>query len=204
MSLNEDSFLVITGTGQPIRDRDWIIRNLIKEDHVFVTDVTGTYAVISLAGPKSRELLNRISSDNFSNEDFPYYTHRIVEIGSTTLRAARLSYIGELGWELYIPSESALAVFDEIQKAGASLGLKPAGTEALSSLRIEKGFRAWGHEISSDDTPIHAGLESTVKFNKKQSFIGKEALMKIKDKELDKRLMMFTLKDSMPGEPLLL
>jgi len=206
MSLNEDSFLLITGTGQPIRDRDWIIKNLIKEDHVFVTDVTGSYAVISLAGPKSRELLNRVSSENFSNEGFPYYTHRIVEIGSITLRAARLSYIGELGWELYIPSESALPVFDEINKAGMPLGLKHAGTEALTSLRIEKGYRAWGHEISSDDSPLHAGLESTVKFNKKDSFIGKEALLEQKKKGLERQLVILTTNYSefcpQGGEPI--
>ena len=97
-------------------------------------------------------------SNIISNKGFPYYSHRRVEIGPARILAARLSYIGELGWELYIPSESALPVFDEIWEAGKSLGLKLAGTEALSSLRIEKGYCSWGHEITSFDTPFHAGL----------------------------------------------
>ena len=206
MRLNDDSFLLITGTEQPIRDRDWIFRNIKKEDNFFVTDVTGSYAVISLAGPKSRELISKVSPEDFSNVGFPYYTHRYIEIGNIVLRAARSSFIGELGWELYIPSESAIPVFDEINKAGKDIGLKFAGSEALSSLRIEKGSRAWGHELTSTETPLHAGLEKTVKFKKKESFLGKEALLKFKKQGLDRQLVILTLKDSevspQGGEPI--
>jgi len=206
MRLNDDSFLLITGTEQPIRDRDWILRNIKKEDNFFVTDVTGSFAVISLAGPKSRELLSKVSSEDFSNAGFPYYTHRNVEIGRIVLRAARLSFIGELGWELYIPCESAIPVFDEINEAGKDFGLKLAGSEALSSLRIEKGYRAWGHEITSAETPLHAGLEKTVKFKKNGSFLGKEALLKQRKQGLDRFLVILTTNDSkvrpQGGEPI--
>ncbi|HIN48997.1 MAG TPA: FAD-dependent oxidoreductase [Deltaproteobacteria bacterium] len=206
MRLDTESFLLVTGTGQPVRDKDWIRRNLYPDEYVTVTDMTGAYAVISIAGPNSRGLLTRISSDDFSNSGFPFYTHRTVEVGSAMVRAARLSYIGELGWELYIPSESALPVFDAIRKAGDDLGLKLAGIEALSSLRIEKGYCAWGHEIGPDDTPLQAGLEFAVKFNKPDSFLGKEALLKQKTEGVSRRLVMLTVTDSEAhphgGEPI--
>jgi 4-methylaminobutanoate oxidase (formaldehyde-forming) len=122
------------------------------------------------------------------------------------VRAARLSYVGELGWELYIPSESALPVFDALIEVGDDLGLKLAGIEALSSLRIEKGYCAWGHEIGPDDTPLHAGLDFAVKFNKPDLFIGKEALLQQKKEGVFRRLVMLTIKDSEAfahgGEPI--
>ena len=172
MRLDSESFLLITGTGQPVRDQDWIRRNLHADEHVTVADITSAYAVISIAGPNSRELLNRVSPDDFSNAGFPHYTHRRVEVGPALVRAARLSYVGELGWELTIPSESAVPVFDDLCEAGGGLGLKLVGTEALSSLRIEKGYRACDHEIGPDDTPLQAGLEFAVCFNKSASFLG--------------------------------
>ena len=195
MQLEAESFLLITGTGQPVRDRDWIRRNLLPDEHVTVADVTSAHAVISLAGPNSRELLNRVSPDDFSSTGFPHYTHRTVEVGPALVRAARLSYVGELGWELYIPSESAVPVFDTLCEAGRDLGLKLAGTEALGSLRTEKGYRAWGHEIGPDDTPLQAGLEFAVCFGKPGSFIGKEALLQQKAQGVSRRLVLFTLAD---------
>ena len=206
MRLDADSFLLVTGTGQPVRDKDWIRRNLNPDEFVTVTDVTGAYAVISIAGPNSRKLLSRVSLDDFSNYGFPYYTHRTIEVGPAMVRAARLSYVGELGWELYIPSESALPVFDALSTVGDDLGLKLAGVEALSSLRIEKGYCAWGHEIGPDDTPLQAGLEFAVKFNKPESFIGKEALLKQKKEGDTRHLVMLTVADSEAfphgGEPI--
>ena len=206
MRLDEESFLLVTGTGQPVRDRDWILRNLNSDEFVTVTDMTGAFAVISIAGPNSRELLRRVSPDDFSNSGFPFYTHRTVEVGPAMVRAARLSYVGELGWELYIPSESALPVFDALIEVGDDLGLKLAGIEALSSLRIEKGYCAWGHEIGPDDTPLHAGLDFAVKFNKPDLFIGKEALLQQKKEGVSRRLVMLTIKDSEAfahgGEPI--
>ena len=206
MRLDAESFLLVTGTGQPVRDRDWIRKNISPDEHVTVADMTGAYGVLSIAGPNSRELLNRVSSDDFSNSGFPYYTHRIVEIGPAMVRAARLSYIGEMGWELYIPSESAISVFDVLHEVGDELGLKLAGVEALTSLRIEKGYCAWGHEIGPDDTPLHAGLEFAVKFNKLDSFIGKEALLQQKSEGISRRLALLTVSDTSAhphgGEPI--
>jgi len=206
MRLDADSFLLVTGTGQPVRDKDWIRRNLNHDEFVTVTDVTGAYAVISIAGPNSRKLLSRVSLDDLSNYGFPFYTHRTIEVGPAMVRAARLSYVGELGWELYIPSESALPVFDALSTVGDDLGLKLAGVEALSSLRIEKGYCAWGHEIGPDDTPLQAGLEFAVKFNKLESFIGKEALLKQKTEGDTRHLVMLTVADSEAfphgGEPI--
>jgi len=206
MCLDEDRFLLITGTGQPVRDHNWITRNIKPEEFVSVTDITGEYAVISVAGPNSRKLLNLASPDDFSNEGFSYFTHRNVEIGPGIVRAARLSYTGELGWELYVPSESAIPVFDTLNEYGSDLGLKLAGMEALRSLRIEKGFRAWGHEIGPYDTPFEAGMGFSVKLNKKVSFLGKEALVKQKKKGIKRSLVMLTAKDSEAhahgGEPI--
>ena len=206
MRLDSESFLLITGTGQPVRDQDWIRRNLHADEHVTVADITSAYAVISIAGPNSRELLNRVSPDDFSNAGFPHYTHRRVEVGPALVRAARLSYVGELGWELTIPSESAVPVFDDLCEAGGGLGLKLAGTEALSSLRIEKGYRAWDHEIGPDDTPLQAGLEFAVCFNKSASFLGKKTLLRQQTEGVSRRLVQFTLADSNAhphsGEPI--
>jgi len=206
MRLDENSFLLITGTGQPVRDRDWIRKNINPDEYVTVTDMTGALAVISIAGPNSRELLSRVSSDDFSNTGFPYYSHRTVEVGPAMVRAARLSYVGELGWELYIPCESALPVFDALRKAGDDLGLKLAGIEALGSLRIEKGYCAWGHEIGPDDTPLQAGLDFAVKFNKPDWFIGRECLLQQKKQGVSRRLVMLTISDSEAyphgGEPI--
>ena len=206
MRIDHGSYLLVTGTGQPVRDRDWICKNISQEENVTVTDMTGAFAVISIAGPNSRQLLNRVSPDDFSNSGFPYYTHRIVEIGPAIVRAARLSYVGELGWELYIPSESALPVFDALSEAGDDLGLKLAGIEALSSLRIERGYRAWGHEIGPGETPLEAGLEFAVDFEKPVTFLGKEALLQQKTKGISRRLVMLTVKDSKAfpqgGEPI--
>jgi len=206
MRLDDGSFLLVTGTGQPVRDRDWIRKNICLEEYVTVTDMTGSFAVISIAGPNSRQLLNRVSSDDFSNSGFPYYTHRTVEVGPAIVRAARLSYVGELGWELYIPSESALPVFDALCEEGKDLGLKLAGTEALSSLRIEKGYCAWGHEIGPDDTPLQAGLEFAVNLKKQAMFVGREALLQQKTEGVSRRLVMLTVRDpeAFPhgGEPI--
>ncbi len=147
-----------------------------------------------------------MSPDDFSNAGFPHYTHRRVEVGPTLVRAARLSYVGELGWELTIPSESAVPVFDDLCEAGGGLGLKLAGTEALSSLRIEKGYRAWDHEIGPDDTPLQAGLEFAVCFNKSASFLGKKTLLRQQTEGVSRRLVQFTLADSNAhphsGEPI--
>ena len=156
--LSETAFMVVTGTGQATKDADWIRRHMNGEA-VAVTDVTSAYAVLGVAGPRSEELLQAVSSDALSVADFPRYRHREIEAGYALVRAARLSYTGEAGFELYIPTEFAAGVYDALFEAGAAMGLTDIGTLALTSLRVERGFRAWGHELSAADTPFEAGLD---------------------------------------------
>jgi 4-methylaminobutanoate oxidase (formaldehyde-forming) len=145
-------------------------------------------------GPNSRALLGRVSPDDFSNAGFPFATSREVDIGYARLRATRLSYVGELGWELYVPVEMACGVYDALFEAGGDLGLHDAGYFAMESLRAEKGYRAWGHDLSPDDTPLEAGLGFAVAFGK-GDFIGREALVKQRAAGLKRCLAVFTLDD---------
>jgi 4-methylaminobutanoate oxidase (formaldehyde-forming) len=193
--LAEDSFLLVTGTQQAVRDRDWIGRHLSAGDRVAVTDVTSAYAVLGVAGPRARALLARVSPADFSNAGFPYYTSREIEIGYALARAARVSYTGELGFELYVACEFAAHVYDALQEAGADLGLRDIGIDALTSLRIEKGYRAWGHELTPEDTPLEAGLGFAVKLKTQIPFVGRDALLRQRDEGVKRRLVLFTLED---------
>jgi 4-methylaminobutanoate oxidase (formaldehyde-forming) len=192
--LDETRFLIVTGAGQATRDADWIHRHLDPDARAVLTDVTGAWAVLSLMGPNSRALLGRVSPDDFSNAGFPFATSREVDIGYACLRATRLSYVGELGWELYVPVEMACGVYDALFEAGGDLGLHDAGYFAMESLRAEKGYRAWGHDLSPDDTPLEAGLGFAVAFGK-GDFIGREALVKQRAAGLKRCLAVFTLDD---------
>ena len=191
--LDAESYLIVTGAGQATRDADWIRRHIAADAHALLTDVTGAWAVLSLMGPRSRELLGRVSTADFSNDVFPFASSRTVDIGYATVRATRLSYVGELGWELYVPVEMATGVYDNLFAAGADLGLRDAGYFALESLRAEKSYRAWGHDLTPDDTPLEAGLGFTVAFGKEADFIGREALLRQKTAGLNRRLVVFTL-----------
>ncbi len=193
--LGDEAYFLVTGTQQATRDADWIRRHIDSKDRVHLTDVTSAYAVLGVAGPKSRELLGRISDADLSNAAFPFYRWREIEIGAAVVRAARLSYSGELGWELYIPTEFAAAVYDLVCEAGADLGLRDAGAHAMTSLRLEKGYRAWGHDMTPDDTPDEAGLGFAVKPAKNADFIGRDALLRRREEGLSRRLFSFTLDD---------
>lgn len=194
--LSEDSFLLVTGTAQVVRDKDWIERHAAAGDRVAVADVTSAYAVLGVAGPRVRELLARVSPADFSNAAFPYYTWQEIEIGYGVARAARVSYTGELGFELYVGCEFAAHVYDALAEAGAELGLIDIGIDALTSLRIEKGYRAWGAELSPEDTPFEAGLGFAVKLGKQVPFVGREALLKQRKEGVKRRLVLFTLEDA--------
>ncbi len=206
MRLGEDSFMLITGTAQPVRDRNWIQRHIEPDEFVTVTDVTGNYAVLSVMGPKSRALMRCVSPHDFSNAAFPYFTHQEIELGYGVARAARVSYIGELGWELIVPTECAVPVYDLLWEAGAELGLKHAGSDALSSLRIEKSFRAWGQDLGPDYTPLEAGLGFAVMWEKSVPFIGREALLRLRETRISRRFIGLTLQDPevlpLGGEPI--
>lgn len=172
----EDAFLLVTGAAQGVRDALWIRRHVGPDDFVTVADVTSAYAVLGVMGPKSREILMRAGAGGLDNDSHPYLWWRNVEVGHAVVRAARVTYVGELGWELYVPAEFARGVYDVLHEAGACLGLLDAGYHALGSLRIEKGYRAWGAELSPDETPFEAGLGFAVKLDK-GDFSGREELL---------------------------
>ena len=195
--LAEDRFLVITGANEGLRDHDHIVRHVGDSDRVAITDVTEAYAGLGLSGPNSRELLSRITENDLSDQAFPFLTAQEMRIGPGSAWALRVSYAGELGWELFIETESAAAVYDAIVEAGGDLGLTCAGAYASNSLRLEKGFRAWGHDITPMETPLEAGLGFAVRFGKKTPFIGRDALLRQRDEGVRRRLVIFTLDE--PG-----
>jgi len=203
--LSEDVFLIVTAGAGQTRDLAWLRKNIPYESDLSVTDVTSGYAVLSLMGPESRNLLGRLTENDLSNEAFPFGTGKEIEIGFGKALALRVTYVGELGWEIYIPTEFAQDIFDKIIEVGSDFDLQLAGMHALNSLRLEKAFRHWGHDISDEDTPLEAGLGFAVNFDKPGGFIGKEALLiqkeglsKTKNNFLQKRLLQFVLEDPEP------
>jgi len=162
---------------------------------VFATDVTGAYSVLSVMGPRSRELLQTLTPAQLSSEAFPFGTSQEIEMGYALVRATRISYVGELGWEIYVPSEFTLGVFDRLADAGQKFQLQPAGLHALNSLRIEKAYRHWGHDIGPDDNPFHAGLGFAVDLDKPGGFRGRDALLRAVETPLRRRLVQFLLQD---------
>ena len=197
--LAQDVYLVVTIAAAATHDADWI-RRRIGEARVTMTDVTSAFTVLGVMGPRSRELLSRLTDADLSSASFPFGTAREIEVGYATVRATRITYVGELGWELYAPAELALGVYEDVLAAGEDLGLRHAGYHAMDSLRMEKGYRSWGHDIGIDDTPLEAGLSFAVAF-KKDGFVGREALLRQRGGPLARRLVMFALEDP---EPLLL
>lgn len=191
-------FMVVTSAACGVRDFDWLTRQIPDDARAVATDVTSAYAVLGIMGPQSRALLARLSGEDLSNAAFPFATSREVEIGYAKLRASRISYVGELGWELYIPTEFARNVFDAIAKAGDGFGLKLAGMHAMDSCRMEKAYRSWGHDIGDEDTPLEAGLMVAVKMSKTADFIGRDALRRQSEARLPKRLLQFALDDPEP------
>jgi glycine cleavage system aminomethyltransferase T len=160
--------------------------------------VTSGFAVIGIMGPRSRGLLARLSHADLSNEAFPFGASREIELCYALVRAQRTSYAGELGYELYVPAEFAAPVLDVVLEEGARLGLQLAGFHALDSLRLEKGFRHFGHDVGSEDTPLEAGLAFAVAFDKSAPFIGRDALLEQRGKVPKKRLVQFRLRDPGP------
>jgi 4-methylaminobutanoate oxidase (formaldehyde-forming) len=178
-----DEYMIVTGSAQAVRDRDVVerwLRDLPERPHCEVVDITPMTAMLAVMGPRSRELLQRISTADLSNEAFPFATSRIIDVGYATVRATRLTYVGELGWELYTPVEFAVDVYERLMTAGAEFGVVNAGYYAIESLRLEKGYRAWGRELSPDINPYEAGLAFATKLDKPGGFRGCEALAALK------------------------
>jgi 4-methylaminobutanoate oxidase (formaldehyde-forming) len=188
-------YLLVTGTAQAIRDRHWIEAHVSPHERVSMVDVTGSLAVLGVMGPLSRRLLENLTCQDLGNDAFALFTSREIPLAAATVRAARLSYVGELGWELYVPVEMAPGLYDALMEAGAELGLRDAGTHALASLRIEKGYRAWGHEVTPDDTPLEAGLAFATKLASDVPFLGRQALLEQRERGLRRRLVHFRLAD---------
>jgi glycine cleavage system aminomethyltransferase T len=197
--LAEDCYLLVLVDSMHRHVVGWLEEHIPAEAHVVVTDVTSGYNVINVHGPKSRQLVSGLTTADMSNEAFPYLTMQEIDIGYALVKALRVTYVGELGWELYVPTEFTLHVFDELMEAGQDVGLKLAGFQALNTLRLEKAYRDYGYDMDNTDTPLEAGLSFAVDFAKPGGFVGKEALLRQKDKGVLKhRLVQFLLQDPEP------
>ena len=186
-------FLMITSAACQTRDFAWL-KSHIGSARACATNVTSGYAVLGLMGPRSRALLSELTAADLSNEGFPFATSQEIELGYAIVRASRITYVGELGWELYVPTEFVQNVFDTLAEAGRPHGLRLAGYHALNSLRMEAAYRHWGHDITDEDTPFQAGLGFAVAFENRD-FIGREALLRRRGSIPKRRLIQFAMSD---------
>ena len=172
-------FLVVTSAVCQTRDLAWLRRAIegYVDGHCTVTDVTPGVAMLGIMGPRSRALLEAVSGADMSNAAHPFGRSREIEIGYAKVRASRITYVGELGWELYVSSECIADVYERLIEAGAQFGLKHAGYHAMAACRVEKGYRHWSHDIADEDTPLESGLGFTIAWNKAGGFRGREALL---------------------------
>jgi 4-methylaminobutanoate oxidase (formaldehyde-forming) len=192
---DNDAFYIVTGTGFATHDFDWIRRNIPARMNAQLFDVTSANAVLSLMGPKARDILAAVTRDDVSNEAFRFGTLRRVGIAGCPVLALRITYVGELGWELHLPTEYAVNVYEALMKAGREHGLVNAGYRAIETLRLEKGYRAWGADIGPDHTPVEAGLAWAVKLKKNIDFKGRAAIETQVSGGVKKRLACFTVDD---------
>jgi 4-methylaminobutanoate oxidase (formaldehyde-forming) len=193
MRLAADRFHIVTGSAQPTRDADWINRHIGEDEWAVLTDASALTSVISVMGPKAAELLARVSPDDLSPAGLKFSHTKEIDLGHARVRAARMSYVGGPGYELYVPVEVARHVYLALHEAGADLGLRDAGYYAIDALRIEAGRRAWGAELGPDETPFEAGLAFAVKLDKPSRFVGRDALIKAQSQPLRKKLLTFVL-----------
>jgi 4-methylaminobutanoate oxidase (formaldehyde-forming) len=194
--LSDTSYFLVVPGATLQRDLAWLRKHLADE-FVVITDVTAAESVLCLMGPDARKLIQKVSPNDFSNEANPFGTFQEIEIGMGLARAHRVTYVGELGWELYVSTDQAAHVFEAIDEAGADVGLKLCGLHTLDSCRIEKAFRHFGHDITDEDNVLEAGLGFAVK-TAKGDFIGRDAVLKKKEAGLSRRLVQFRLKDPQP------
>ena len=200
--LSSDEFIIVTPAATIQKDLNWIKNHIPTDAHCFSYDATSSEAVISVMGPNSRKFLQPLILNSLDNEDFPFGHAKEIEIGMSIARAHRISYVGELGWEIYISSDMAAHVFEQIQERSAEMPIKLCGLHSLDSCRIEKAYRHYGHDISTEDNIIEAGLGFAVKTQKPKSkfgdCIGKNAVEIKKQDGVEKRLMQFVLNDPEP------
>ncbi len=188
--LAEDEYLWVTSAGSPVRDRDWIRRHA-GDSRVEVADVSGAYTVLAVMGPRSRDLLQSLSRSDLSDAAFPFGDSREIDLGFATVRATRLTYVGELGWELYVPAEFAVGVFELLEGAGREHGLAHAGYYAINALRLEMGYRAFGPELGPDNNPVEAGLLFATKLKTDIDFLGRAAVEQARADGVRRRLVSF-------------
>jgi 4-methylaminobutanoate oxidase (formaldehyde-forming) len=193
--LSTDEFLLVSSAATTERDKDHITTRMPAGCHASLVDVTSAYAVYGVMGPRSRELLARLSRSDFSDKAFPFSTSREIDLGYATVRATRITYVGELGWELYVPTEFAAGAYEDLMAAGAGLGLVNAGYYAIESMRLEKAYRAFGRELTADYNPVEAGLTFACKLTTGISFLGREAVEKARADGPRRRLVSLVLTD---------
>jgi 4-methylaminobutanoate oxidase (formaldehyde-forming) len=195
--LADERFLIVTGTAFGNHDLGWIRKQLPSEGdpNVRVRDVTSSRACLGIWGPHARDIVQRLTKDDLSNEAFPYMTAREITLGDVPVLTLRVTYVGELGWELYAPAEYGRALWRSLWDSGRDRGLVAAGYRAIDALRLEKGYRVWSSDITPEETPYEAGLGFAVKPDKDVDFIGREALAAAKAAGPRKRLRCLVLDD---------
>ncbi len=201
-----DRFYIVTGSGFGVHDSDWIRRALPTDGSVHLIEVTSAKAVINICGPKARDVLQAVCENDVSNAAFPFGTAQDIILGAAHALAIRIGYVGELGWELHIPTEFARHVYDLLWQAGQPHGIRDVGYRAIESLRLEKGYLYWSADITPDYSPIQAGLGFRVHLKSKGDFTGRTVLEAQKANGTDQRLCTFTCDDDLPitgGETIL-
>jgi len=202
--------MAVSAAATTHKDLDWLNRNIDPNSHTFVTDVTNQWAVFGVMGPRSREFLEPLLGISLQTADFPFGKSVEAEIGYWPVRVTRVSFVGELGWEIYVPVDMAMPVFDRLMQAGEAVDLKLAGLHALDSCRIEKKFLHFGHDVADEDTPLEAGVGFVCAMDKSIPFIGHDAIAKQKatGSHFKKRLVQFLINDPEPQlyhhEPILM
>ncbi len=199
IKLGPEKYIVVVTDTMVRHAETWLKRHIAPDAYAFVTDVTAAYGQLNVQGPRSRELLQLLTTTNLSNDAFPFRTAREIDIGFAQVLCVRITYVGELGYELHIPSEHALHVYERLIEAGRGVGLVHAGLRALGSLRMEKAYRDYGHDLDNTDDPYETGLAFAVDLKKPGGFIGREALMKIRERgPLKRRLTQVLVSDPAP------
>ena len=194
--VDADEYFLVSSSATTERDQDWIRRNIPDDLMVNVSDVTDDFAVYGVMGPKSRDLLSHLTEADMTNDGFPFGTSREITLAGASVRATRITYVGELGWELYVPTESAVDVYDALMATGQDFGVVNAGYYAIDSLRLEKGYRAFGHELTPDYNPVEAGLLFACKLKTDIDFLGRTAVEKARADGPSRRLVSFVCDDA--------
>lgn len=193
-----DEYLIVSSAATTERDKDHIVRNMPDGANAHLVDITSSYAVFGVMGPRSRDLLSALTDADLSNEAFPFGSSRPISLGYATVRATRITYVGELGWELYVPAEFAVGVYEELIAAGERYGIARGGYSAIESLRLEKGYRAFGRELTPSENPVEAGLLFACKLKTDIPFLGREAVEKARADGVRKKLVGFAVDSAEP------